>query len=939
MRVLTVYGINDLRDQATAIYNLFSANHIAQNTKVYNPVGFDLTQNPYSISEFNKLLDQSFSSSKETDVNVLYYLGHGTISLKGSKVSNYISSHFGVCDADPKNGLALSKKETYTYYDLSERLMKYKGRFIIILDCCGAGGFLTYGYRQYSGNDSESLAKKQKFTVLTSCADDRNAIFYPGDNKLVFTDVLLSSCGYHKSYSSIPADKDKDGAVTIGELYQEINSSITLRFIDGFVYQYPKMKTYNGFEDFIICKPGVLGSLPASLEMFERENKSLSINVWYSGGSISGVKWESGNTDIVQVGETANTTTITSWGPGKASIKAYLVDSNGYICKNTERKLWVNVKPKPTISLSTTSISVYLNEICTLKATTTDTAESVRWASKDPGIAIVSNGRIKGKSPGTTIIKAYVNGAAAYCRVYVKKPSTRFNNKNPLYIKAGRDGYASLNVKGFSPYYDIRVSDSSIISLNLIGYSKGGKENFYTYSVTGLKPGTATIYARANGITTSCKVIVYKDSSSLKPTPVPTRKPTPVPTRKPTPAPTRKPTPVPTRKPTPVPTRKPTPVPTRKPTPAPTRKPTPVPTRKPTPVPTRIPTPVPTPSGSANKIKSVSADDTHTAILKTDGTLWMCGGNSAGQLGIGEKTKGCYSAVKTMNNVTAVSVGKFHTAILKTDGTLWMCGDNSHGQLGDGTKTTRYSPVKIMSNVAAVSAGEYYTAILRKDGTLWMCGDNYYGQLGDGTQTDRSSPVKIMTNVASISANFYHTAILKKDGSLWMCGYNKYGQLGDGSTSDRNSPVKIMTNVAAASVGFSHTAILKKDGTLWMCGDNNYGQLGNGSKTDRISPVKIMDNVASVCSGDAHTAVVKKDGSLWMFGWNSYGQIGDGTSVSRTSPVKIMSDVSFVSAGSRYTAIIQKNGTLWMCGDNYSGQFGDGNPALRLSPVKVVIGN
>ena len=149
------------------------------------------------------------------------------------------------------------------------------------------------------------------------------------------------------------------------------------------------------------------------------------------------------------------------------------------------------------------------------------------------------------------------------------------------------------------------------------------------------------------------------------------------------------------------------------------------------------------------------------------------------------------STPASSGKVQSVSAGYYGTAILKTDGSLWMWGNNRYGQLGDGTTTTRTTPVKVMTGVKDVSAGWNHTAILKTDGSLWMCGINYDGTLGDGTRTKRSTPVRVMTGVASVSAGFGHTAILKTDGSLWMCGSNYYGELGDGTVTNRTSPVRI----------------------------------------------------------------------------------------------------------------------------------------------------
>jgi len=76
-------------------------------------------------------------------------------------------------------------------------------------------------------------------------------------------------------------------------------------------------------------------------------------------------------------------------------------------------------------------------------------------------------------------------------------------------------------------------------------------------------------------------------------------------------------------------------------------------------------------------------------------------------------------------NVSAVSAGNSHTLIVKTDGSLWASGLNSTGQLGDGTTIQRNAPVQILSGgVQAVAAGSDFSLIVKTDGSLWTMGDN-----------------------------------------------------------------------------------------------------------------------------------------------------------------------------------------------------------------------
>ena len=98
--------------------------------------------------------------------------------------------------------------------------------------------------------------------------------------------------------------------------------------------------------------------------------------------------------------------------------------------------------------------------------------------------------------------------------------------------------------------------------------------------------------------------------------------------------------------------------------------------------------------------------------------------------------------------------------ILKNDGTLWGCGYNKFGQLGLGDTIDRstFTIASINTNdVKSVYCGNDHTLILKNDGTLWGCGYNGFGQLGLGDTNDRNIFTQITTNTNDIKcfANDY----------------------------------------------------------------------------------------------------------------------------------------------------------------------------------------
>ena len=319
--------------------------------------------------------------------------------------------------------------------------------------------------------------------------------------------------------------------------------------------------------------------------------------------------------------------------------------------------------------------------------------------------------------------------------------------------------------------------------------------------------------------------------------------------------------------------------------------------------------PIQTISFGANWKQAASAGSVYNnlAAIKTDGTLWVCGKNSNGQLGDNTVTRKS-SPVQTVafgTNWKQVAVGHSvsslesgHMAAIKTDGTLWCWGENTNGQLGDNTITKKSSPVQTIAfgtNWKQVACGDSFTAAIKTDGTLWMWGIGGNGQLGENKISGSASPVQTFafgSNWKQVSCGYRHTAAVKADGTLWCWGENTSGQLGDNTVTKRSSPVQTVafgTNWKQVSCGYRHTAAVKTDGTLWCWG--TAGLLGDntavGNRSSPVQTVTYATNWKQVSCGRNHTGAIKVDGTLWTWGNNAYGQLGDFSSSSRSSPVQI----------------------------------------------------
>ena len=309
-------------------------------------------------------------------------------------------------------------------------------------------------------------------------------------------------------------------------------------------------------------------------------------------------------------------------------------------------------------------------------------------------------------------------------------------------------------------------------------------------------------------------------------------------------------------------------------------------------------------------VKYVACGEQNTFVVKNDGSLWACGCNTAGRLGLGSTNTSSHSLFcKVINEgVKQVSSGPNHTMVLKDDGSLWACGNNEYGDLGLGDTEKREVFTQVTDNVKQVSCGgDNHTFILKNDGSLWSCGVNDKGQLGLGDTTNRATFNQVTTNVNNdvkqiacggyIYSTSYNgfTFIIKNDGSLWACGCNYVGCLGQnvrttGKAVNTFTQVteNINNDVEQVSCGTKHVFIIKNDGSLWACGCNDQGQLGiNGDNgDDKKIFVHVTENISNgvkqvdcgkYSSDYAHTIILQSDNCIACCGANIYGELGINT--------------------------------------------------------------
>lgn len=170
---------------------------------------------------------------------------------------------------------------------------------------------------------------------------------------------------------------------------------------------------------------------------------------------------------------------------------------------------------------------------------------------------------------------------------------------------------------------------------------------------------------------------------------------------------------------------------------------------------------------------AITTGGNHSLARKSDGTLWSWGQNQGGQLG--DMSFICRSSPVQVSgtswiDVEASKVGFVspHTMARKSDGTLWVWGNNSQGQLGQNSTYPSGigSPIQIPGNAWIDIAASASASFARKtNNTLWVWGGSFFqsGVLGLNDTTNRSSPVQLPgTSWIEIAGGNENNALARK---------------------------------------------------------------------------------------------------------------------------------------------------------------------------------
>ncbi|MCL2463460.1 MAG: hypothetical protein FWF28_00085 [Micrococcales bacterium] len=187
----------------------------------------------------------------------------------------------------------------------------------------------------------------------------------------------------------------------------------------------------------------------------------------------------------------------------------------------------------------------------------------------------------------------------------------------------------------------------------------------------------------------------------------------------------------------------------------------------------------------------IAAGNYFTVVLGSDGAVYSWGRNTTRQLGNGLKvdspTPVQPTGLPAGVTVTQIAAGGTNTAVLLSDGSVYIWGGSFVGEGANGTFGALSQAPKLASTLPAgkdivqVVVGNGTLAALASDGTMYAWGQNHAGQLGDATPTDSAVALQVPlpAGVDVVGAAIGPVAAaVASDGTVYTWGNNTYGQLG-----------------------------------------------------------------------------------------------------------------------------------------------------------------
>ena len=303
----------------------------------------------------------------------------------------------------------------------------------------------------------------------------------------------------------------------------------------------------------------------------------------------------------------------------------------------------------------------------------------------------------------------------------------------------------------------------------------------------------------------------------------------------------------------------------------------------------------------------ISASKEHNLAVMENGNVYVWGSGSKGCLGLGPDQLMVHlpTPIPTIGIQANISIGRLtcggeHTVFLTRSGAVYVCGGNSIGQLGLGHKENIFVPTLVRSLVTSpvhdAAAGDCFTILSLKDTVgLKQVGfvgrsdihedgnEDGYARTNDTCLSFIDVPLPDMSQgdkILAVSAGAYHCgALVGIEGHelggaerVYTWGEGIHGALGHGNENRVELPTRVEAlehcHAIQLSMGHEFSALLTTDDRLYLWGQGNNGQLGNGYYVNSLEPVLAKtpgDNKdihwVSISCGEEHCVGVTADGA------------------------------------------------------------------------------
>jgi alpha-tubulin suppressor-like RCC1 family protein len=184
--------------------------------------------------------------------------------------------------------------------------------------------------------------------------------------------------------------------------------------------------------------------------------------------------------------------------------------------------------------------------------------------------------------------------------------------------------------------------------------------------------------------------------------------------------------------------------------------------------------------------------DGHTCGVRGAGLLFGWGRNTAANLGLGQTSdqqRRSATQIGTGEDWLSVVSGQDSSCGLRQGGSLFCWGGNSFGNLGLGDANQRLLPTQVMPGHAwaQVSIDTFHGCGIDAEQNLFCWGRGIEGQLGTADNTERFAPELIGSGFAQVVVGRMSTCARTVDDRVLCCGENAAGQLGLADNERRNA--------------------------------------------------------------------------------------------------------------------------------------------------------